>query len=191
MGYVIELYPKIEFELQRMNTRRSAAFKLDSFAGLLLMVLFLVGLFFFLQILFKILAWVSPILLVAAFVIDRSVVINYVKWIGKLFGQNPLVGIGAALLSVLGYAILGPFLFAKALFKKKVKNMTQQFEQQAGVSGSTRQNDEFVDFEEVSSETHQEKPLELPRIDQQPRTQKRDSEYDQFFDCPLQQDNQT
>lgn len=163
--------------------RRSSAFKIDSFAGLLIMVAFLIGLFFFLRILFKILAWVSPILLIAAFIIDRSVVINYVKWIGKLFSRNPIMGIGAALLSVLGYAVLGPFLFAKALLKKKVKDMGKQFEEQAGRAGAfTRQKEEFVDYEEVSSEMKDEKPLELPRIEKQPRTQKRSSDYDQFFD---------
>lgn len=165
-----------------MNDRRAAAFKLDSFAGLLLMILFLVGIFFFLQILFKILAWVSPVLIIAAFIIDRSVVINYVKWIGSLFGKNPLMGIGAALLSVLGYALLGPFLFAKALLKKKVKNMAKQFEQQAGGGGFTRTREEFVDYEEVSSEVNDERPLELPRIDRQPRAEKRGTDYEQFFD---------
>lgn len=166
-----------------MNTRSSGTFKVDSFMGLLMMVLILVGIFYFLSFLFKILAWVSPLMIVAAFVIDRSVVINYAKWIGNLFSKNPLTGVLAALLSVLGYAVLGPFLLLKALFKKKVKKMTKQFEQQAGGTGGfTQQKDEFVDYEEVSSEMNEEKPLELPPIDKQPQRQKRSSDYDQFFE---------
>jgi hypothetical protein len=166
-----------------MSNRRTAYFKFDSFAGILLLVMFFVALFFVLSGIFWVLKYVAPVLLVAAFIIDKSVVIGYGKWLLETLKNNPIIGIGAILLTILGYTVVFPFLFAKALFKKKIKKVTKQFEEQAGASrGFTRPKEEFVDYEEVSSETHDEKPLELPRIEKQPRTQKRDSEYDQFFE---------
>ncbi len=155
-----------------MANRSSASFKLDGFLGIILLVAFFVGIFFILQGVFFVLKWVAPALLVAAFIIDRSVVINYVKWLGKLVRSNPLMGIGAILLSLLGYMVVCPYLFAKALFKKKIKEVTQEFEK--------KQQGEFIDYEEISSKPNKDESLELPRLEK--IEQKKRSDYDNMFD---------
>jgi hypothetical protein len=157
-----------------MPYRTTAQFKLNSIFGVLLLIAFFVGLFFILKGVFWVLSWIAPLLLIAAFIIDKSVVINYVKWIGKTLKENPLLGIAAILFSIIGYMIVFPYLFAKALFKKKIKDVQQQYEKQ--------QKGELIDFEEI--ETKPNKPqetLELPRYEKQGRQEKR-SEYDQLFD---------
>ncbi len=155
-----------------MANRSTASFKLDGFLGIIFLVAIFVGIFFLLQGVFFVLKWVAPALLVAAFIIDRSVVINYVKWLGKLVQRNPLVGIGAILLSLLGYMVVCPYLFAKALFKKKLKEVSQEYEK--------TQKGEFVDYEEISSEPKREEPLELPRIEKMERKQPRNDYEDMF-----------
>jgi hypothetical protein len=156
-----------------MPYRTTAQFKLNSIFGVLLLIAFLVGLFFVLKGVFWVLSWIAPVLLIAAFIIDKSVVINYVKWIGKTLKENPLLGIAAILFTILGYMVVFPYLFAKALFKKKIKDVQQQYEKQ--------QQGELVDFEEVESKPNRQERLELPRFEKQSKQEKR-SEYDQLFD---------
>ena len=156
-----------------MPYRTTAQFKLNSIFGVLLLIAFLVGLFFVLKGVFWVLSWIAPVLLIAAFIIDKSVVINYVKWLGKTLKENPLLGIAAILFTILGYMVVFPYLFAKALFKKKIKDVQQQYEKQ--------QQGELVDFEEVESKPNRQERLELPRFEKQSKQEKR-SEYDQLFD---------
>ncbi len=157
-----------------MPYRTTAQFKLNSIFGVLLLIAFFVGLFFILKGVFWVLSWIAPVLLIAAFVIDKSVVINYVKWIGKTLKENPLLGIAAILFSIIGYMVVFPYLFAKALFKKKIKDVQQQYEKQ--------QKGELIDFEEIESKPNKpQETMELPRFEKQTRQEKR-SEYDQLFD---------
>lgn len=159
-----------------MPYRKTANFKLDSLASLLLLVVFIIGMFFVLRGIFFILSWIAPVLLIAAFVIDRSVVIDYVKWLGSLVKSNPLLGVGTILLSLVGYMAVFPYLFFKALFKKKIKDVQQKYEQE-------RQG-ELIDFEEIESKPNPD-VLELPTLQKQERQQeKREkrSEYDKLFD---------
>lgn len=170
-----------------MHNRHSATFKFDSFLGIILLVAFFVGIYFMLKGIFTVLSmvWVAVGLLALTLIIDRYVVINYVKWLWKSLLTKPLIGIAAIALTIIGYMVVIPFLFAKALFKKKVRNMTKQFQQQMGGHQQPPAKDEFVDFEEVSSEMHTEEPLELPRSKprpQQPQQSRKGTDYDRFFE---------
>ncbi len=153
-----------------MPFRKTAQFRIDSIAGMLLMVAFFIGIFFLLRGLFWVLSWVAPVLLLAAFIIDRTVVINYGKWLIKTVKNNPLLGIIAILFTAIGYTVVFPFLFAKALFKKKIKNATRQYE--------NNQQGELVEYEELDNASSDEKPLEMPPL----KKKEQRGEYDQLFD---------
>lgn len=155
-----------------MTYRKTANFKLDSVASLLLFIVFIVGMFFILRGIFIVLTWIAPILLIAAFVIDRSVVINYVKWLGSLVKSNPVMGVVAILLSLVGYMGVFPYLFFKALFKKKIKDVQRKYEQE--------QQGELIDFEEIESKKNSDM-LDLPPMQRQEKSQKH-GEYDKLFD---------
>ena len=62
-----------------MPYRNTAAFRINSIMGLLVMVGFFIALFYLMRGIFIILTWVAPVLLIAAFIIRKSVVINYGK----------------------------------------------------------------------------------------------------------------
>ncbi|MBI5916635.1 MAG: hypothetical protein HY842_14755 [Bacteroidetes bacterium] len=153
-----------------MTYRKTSSFRIDSITGALILVAFLVAMFFVVKYSLIVLSWVAPLLLIAALIIDRSVVINYVKWIFSTLKSNPLLGIGAIIFTILGYMVVFPFLFAKALFKKKIKAAHQRFEQE--------KQGELIDFEEIESKPAKGKPLELPQL----KKQERKSEYDQMFE---------
>jgi len=156
-----------------MPIRKTAHFRFDSIASLLLLIAFIVALFFILRGVFILLSYAAPVLLIAAFIIDRSVVINYVKWLGGLVKSKPWMGIAAIVLSLVGYIVVFPYLFIKALLKKKVKDVQQKYERE--------QRGELIDFEEIESKPNFQDMLELPPMEKRKPMEKR-SEYDKLFD---------
>lgn len=151
--------------------RKTSGFRLDGITGVLILIGSLVALYFIIKYTLVALTVVAPLMLIATFIIDRSVIFNYVKWIGSTLKTKPLLGIAAILFTIFGYTLVFPFLFAKALLKKKFKDAHQRYE-------SERQG-ELIDFEELESKPNKgEKPLELPQL----KKQSGSSEYDQLFE---------
>ncbi len=142
----------------------------NSIIGVLLLVAFFVGIFFILKGLFWVLTWVAPVLLIAALIIDKSVVVNYGLWIWKTLKNKPLLGIAAIIFTVIGYMVVFPFLFAKAIFKKKIKDVTREIEKE--------REGELIDFEEITSKPQKENRTELPKLEKTERK----SEYDRLFE---------
>ena len=153
-----------------MTIRKTSSFRLDGISGILILIGFLVALYFIIKYTLIALTVVAPLMLIATLIIDRSVVLNYVKWIGSTLKRNPLLGIGAILFTIFGYTLVFPFLFGKAILKKKFKQAKQEYENQT--------QGELVDFEEIESKPSREKPLELPQL----KKQAKGSEYDQLFE---------
>lgn len=145
----------------------------NSIIGIILIVLFLVALYFIARAIFTILYYLSPIMIVAALIIDHRVVLGYVKWLIGLLRDNLLLGIGATILSVLGFPVLSAFLLGKALFKRQVKKARQEAEE--------AREGEYIEYEELDSEE-----LELPRLEKEERKRERpekpDNRYDDFFE---------
>ncbi len=153
-----------------MTYRKTSSFRLDGITGILILIGFLVAMYFIIKYTLLALTVVAPLMLIATLIIDRSVVFNYVKWIGSTLKSNPLLGIGTILFTIFGYTLVFPFLFGKALLKKKFKDAQQQYQNE-------RQG-ELVDFEEIESKPNKEKPLELPQL----KKQAKGGEYDQLFE---------
>lgn len=152
-----------------MTYRKTSGFRLDGITGMLILIGFLVAMYFIVKYTLIALTVVAPVMLIATFFIDRTVITNYVKWIGTTLKTNPVLGIGAILFTIFGYMLVFPFLFAKALLKKKFKDVHQQFENE--------RNGELIDFEEIESKPNRETPIELPPL----KKQAKGSEYDQLF----------
>ena len=143
-----------------------------SIFGIVLGILFMLGLFYIARFIFTILFYLSPLMLIAALVLDYKTVINYGKWLVAQAKSNPLLGAGGILVTLLAFPLVTLFLLGKALFKKKVRDVEQEVErQQAG---------EYVEFEELSSDTIDLKQLEEQVRNRQDTQNKRD--YDSFFD---------
>lgn len=156
--------------------RTSSNNPFSSIIGVVLGVLFLLGLFFVARFIFTILYYLSPIMLIAALVIDYRTVTNYGKWLLDKVKANPLLGIGGILLTVLAFPLVCLFLLGKALLKKKVREVEQEAERQ--------REGEYTEFEELDSE-----PMDLKRLQEQVREQQQRQEqarsrndYDDFFD---------
>ncbi|MCI4649948.1 hypothetical protein [Phaeodactylibacter sp.] len=145
----------------------------SSIIGVVLGILFLLGLFFVARFIFTILYYLSPVMLIAALIIDYKTVTGYGKWLVDKVKTNPLLGIGGILLTILAFPLVSLFLLGKALFKKKVREVEQEVKRQ--------REGEYVDFEELNSE-----PMDLKRLEEQFREhenlKRRRGNYDDFFD---------
>lgn len=158
-----------------MRYRKDINFEGNPFSsifGIIFVLLFLVGLYFIARFIFNILYYLSPILLIATLIVDYKVVLGYAQWLIGLVKQNPLMGIGAIVLSALGFPVLTAFLLGKALFKKRIK--------QAQAEVRRTREGEFVEYEELEEEV-QDEPIELPEAKPQPRQKRDPNQYDDFF----------
>jgi hypothetical protein len=90
----------------------------------------------------KILYFVAPVLIIATAIINYTVILNYFKSIGNIFKKNPLMGVGAGLLSAFFYPIVIGFLFVQALLYRKSDQIQKEVEREKG---------EYVEYEELES----------------------------------------
>ncbi|MEL7421908.1 MAG: hypothetical protein AAFN81_02905 [Bacteroidota bacterium] len=163
-----------------MTTQRSYQFGGNSnspfsgLVGIVIGILFFIAMFWFVQIVFRILWFLLPVILIATAVIDYTVITGYLSWIGKLFKRNTIAGIAMTVLTVIGAPVVGIVLLGRALFRKKVKEVQAEAERQ--------REGEFVEYEDLGTDT-----LELPPIE--PKPQKRtppppaaeSNDYDDMF----------
>jgi len=138
--------------------------------SILIAIFALVVLFFLARFIFRILYILSPIFLIAAAIIDHKVIVNYFKWIVKLFKDNLIIGVVASVLTIFGFPLVSAYLAGKAFFNKRLKDAKKEYEKQT--------KGEEVDYEVLDSE-----PLELKELDREKRdTGRNDSnEYEELF----------
>lgn len=141
----------------------------NSLVGILMVVGVILAIYYISSLVFKLLYFISPLLLVATLIIDYKVVVNFGKWLISLIKRNTILGIGATLLSLVAYPITSLFLLGTALFKRKVNQVRTNYQMQ--------KEGELVDFEEIESRPSK---LELPDLEK--RTQQKDNDYEQLFD---------
>lgn len=141
-----------------------------SFTGIIITVLIFLALFYIARFVFKLLWWVAPVLLIATLIIDYKVVWGYLQWIGRTIKNNPALGIGAIVLTLLGFPVVVAFLFGKALFKRKIKQATDE--------ARAKQEGYFIEYEEIV----EDEPLELPEVEKPKPQPKKSNEYDNLFE---------
>ncbi len=157
-------------------TQKKSEFSLsgNSIIGAIVMVVALVAIWilagFILGLMYK---W-ALLLLIPTAIIDHKVITGYFKWLGRLTKKNTGAGLAGIVLSALGYPFVTLFLFGKALFKRKIKQVEKEVQKQ--------KDGEFVDYEELPEES----PLELPEIKtpqkETPQKETPKSGYENLFD---------
>ena len=127
--------------------------------GIFLFMVFLLGIFYMASWLFEVLAWATPVLLIATAVINYKVILNYGKWLIDTLEKNVISGIFYIVFTIIGFPFVAGWLFIKALggyfVKKKIDELRNNQKQ-------TRE-DEYIEYEEVSSEIKQEQKIEERR----------------------------
>lgn len=162
---------------------RSGGSPFGGILSLILLVLFFVGMYYLVTGFFKLLYWLTPVIVIATLIINYRVYIDHGKWLWESLRQKPLIGILGILFSVFAFPVLAAWLLMKALAKRKIDQMREQMgpgagDPFAGFGGSNSKREEgFTDYEEVD-----DTPLELPRQVPPSQEKKEDgNKYDQLF----------
>lgn len=123
-----------------------------------------VATYFIIKGLYKILYYASPVLLIAALVINWRVVAGIGQSLLNLLTRNPIAGLLVGALAVVAFPFTAAFIFMSALGARRVEKLVaemqqrqQNFEKQ--VSGDAAQDGEYVDFEEVKEADEVKKRL--------------------------------
>jgi len=101
---------------------------------------------------YKLLSWLAIPLLIATAIIKYQVILNFFKGIGNLFKRNPLLGIGAGLLTAFLHPIVIAFLFFQAMTHRKADKIQGDI--------NAKKEGEYVEYEEISHEVDSENLLE-------------------------------
>lgn len=112
--------------------------------GMFFFAIALIAVFFIARAIFTLLYWAAPVLLIAAAIIDYTVIINYVKMIGKLVKRSPIMGIAAGALSVFFYPVVFLFLFGQAMLYRKVNKIQKEAKKQ--------RDSEYIEYEEIKND---------------------------------------
>ncbi|MDZ4746920.1 MAG: hypothetical protein SH808_00415 [Saprospiraceae bacterium] len=139
--------------------------------GFAFMVLLFLGLFFIAKGVFTVLAWIAPVLIILALLINYRTVLNYLKFMLALLQRNPVGGIIGILLSFFGFPILAGVLFGKSILDRKVKKLNDAYR--------AEKEGEFVEFEEIIKPNRETK-LDLPPLEKQAPI-KKDNQYEDLF----------
>ena len=145
--------------------------RFNGIIGFAFMVLLFVGLFFIAKGVFTVLAWIAPVLIILALLINYRTVLNYLKFMLGLLQRNPVGGIIGILLSFFGFPILAGVLFGKSILDRKVKKLNEAYQ--------AEKDGEFVEFEEIIKPERETK-LDLPPMEKQAPV-KKDNQYEDLF----------
>jgi hypothetical protein len=147
--------------------------RFNGIIGFIFLVMLFVGLFFLAKGIFTLLAWISPVLIIGTLLINYRTLLNYFRFMLSLLQRNPLTGIVAIILSVIGFPILSGVLFGKAILDRKVKKLVETHQ--------AREQGEYVEYEEVVPQK-KEITLDLPPLEKEaPAPKPKDNRYEDLF----------
>jgi|GEM_PF-2105499 hypothetical protein len=125
-----------------MDNKPGGFAQFKSWQSLLIMAGVMILIFVVARAFLKLLYFVAPVLIIVTAIINYKVILNYFKNIGNIFKKNPMMGIGAGLLSAFFYPVVIGFLFVQALLYRKADKIQKEVEQKKG---------EYVEYEELES----------------------------------------
>lgn len=112
--------------------------------GVAVIVILISGVLWALRMAFTLLYYLSPLLIIAALIIDYKVVLDYLKWVRNTFRRDAISGVIIGILSIVGFPVLSAYFLTRALMKKQIKKAQHEYER--------RQNGDLVDYEELETD---------------------------------------
>lgn len=125
----------------------------NNLSSVLVIIVVLVGLFFLVRGIFRLLYFLAPILLILTLVLNYRVVVDFVKYVFRMVRENPVVGIGMILLTLIAYPVVFAYLLAKAYLSRNNK--------EAAHFGSDSSYDEYEDITEESLDLNELDDIEI------------------------------
>jgi len=110
-------------------------------------------------------SWVPLILFAGALLVNYKTVLKYARFLINRFKTNAMQGVAALILTVIFYPFVAAFLLGKAFLDRKITRMNLPH----------REQDQFVDYEEVTDEAEALDLKPLSKADP-------DNPYDDFLE---------
>lgn len=110
--------------------------------GLLIMGVFIFLVFLLLRSLYKILWIASPVIIIATLLIDRQIILRFLRMVGRVFKRNPLTGVVLIILSIVIFPFLSVGMLVNAILNRKIKSRAKEF-------GYSRPEETFTEYEEM------------------------------------------
>lgn len=147
---------------------------MGNFGPIIGLILFLVIAYFVIKGLFTILAIAAPFLLLLAAILDHTVIIDFGKFIFKMLKENPIFGLVAIVLTIVGYPVVFGYLFAKAWMRRRMKKYGEQVQ---------KERNRYDEYEEVKAEKEEDDFLILPNVEKPVEVKKSESgsDYENLF----------
>jgi predicted membrane protein len=117
-----------------MNELRNRS-PFGNIGGIIVVILVLIGLYYMVSGIFWLLYQIAPLMLIGALILNYKVVTDFVKYVWKTLGENPLFGVAMIIFSVFAYPLVFAYLLAKAYTSRgKELNDENEFEEYEDLS---------------------------------------------------------
>lgn len=137
--------------------------------GIVMLVVAVMALYFIFKSIVWVLGFLAPVLLIITLVINKDVVLDYVKGMLGRLKNDTIMGLAQVGATFFLFPFVVAYLFAKALLLRKVSKMT-----------GPRKEEEFAEYEDLTEDD----VLDLKDIDELPQKETRtasNNEYDDLF----------
>jgi len=115
--------------------------------GIAVIIIFIVGLLRLASFMFSLLSYITPVLVIAAAIIDHKVIVNYAKWLISLWKKDTLRGVLATIATVFGFPVVAAYFLVRALYNKNYINLSLGGKKQE--SNEVQEEGEYINFEEL------------------------------------------
>ena len=173
-----------------VNSNRGSSGGFGGIGCLIFGALFLVGMFYVLQGLYKFVWWAAPAFFVLALIINWKVVANTGKWLLRMFQTQPFTALIVTALSIYLFPLLTLFWFLSAIGTNRITKMQEEFGKQWGgpfgaAQKTGEQETEFAEFEELESrpkgKTSSADDVNVWPPEPEKKQQKPDNPYEDMF----------
>lgn len=114
--------------------------KLNPLISVVVLLAIMIGFFFAAQYIYKLLLYISPVVILITLILDYRVFASFGKLLMAFTKQNLIAGICFIALSVFLFPLIALFLLGKALLKRRISKFEQSIKEQENT---------FTPFEEV------------------------------------------
>jgi hypothetical protein len=137
VGKELFLRKNVVYEKTTMSQYSFSGRSRNPILSWILIILVLIDLWYVARGIFWVLTWTSPILLIITLVMDKEVVVDYLKTLWGYLTTSPFFGIICCGLTFFGAPVVIFYLFLKVMMRRQAKKFQQRFEQR------------FRDFEQM------------------------------------------
>lgn len=100
----------------------------------------------------RLLTMAAPVLLIGAAIVNYRVILGYGKWLLDTLRSNPLLGVAAIFLSIVGFPLVSAYLFFKAIRTKEQNVDYKKLKAKGDYTPYEEVEEDFLDLSDVKKQ---------------------------------------